>query len=449
MARENLILLRVLPNRTVAGRASVEIYRPFFLAGILTVLTAGCALGAFALLGISRAGTYTASAWTPHILAHANSQLFGWVGFFVIGFALQEHPPAEAKVRLFHLLASISLIALTAGIVLRFIAEPLVLTHRVLGVSVGLAACYCQILGVLVFLINQRVTRFKGVRGWQSYFVTGSLGLFLIIALAEPFIFLGSHQAEAIANTQFIAEWFPPLRDAQFLGFVTMMIFGVSLTKFHTCFGMPEANRSCGLLGLLWWVVGLVLHVTGHIWAYRHSFAGASSTAHFVGSLCLAVGAVYVVVATNVFANVQKKLRSHKFIRAAYLWLLVAGLLMIVEPLHLRYTDQLFSHAYTGAIRHALTVGFISQMIVGVGSHVIATMKDLGDSKLNPLWATFVLLNIGNLGRVACEIGTDYDKFFFLPMGLTGFLELAGLALWAIPIAKIILPRRRLVHHGA
>lgn len=63
--------LRVLSNE----RAAVNIYRPFFLAGLFTVATAGCLLGAVALAGIALNASYTIGAWTPYILAHANSQL--------------------------------------------------------------------------------------------------------------------------------------------------------------------------------------------------------------------------------------------------------------------------------------------------------------------------------------------------------------------------------------
>lgn len=333
---------------------------------------------------------------------------------------------------------------------MRFAAEPLVLTNRAFGISLGLAACLLQIVGVVLFLMNRVLTRHRNGLNteWQSWFVSGSLAWFLLISLAEPLIFLGSHQASNLASTQFIAEWFPPMRDAQFLGFVSMMIFGVSLTKLNTCFGIGKADRTNGLMGLAWWTLGLILRITGHVWAYRHGFEGASNWLHFVGGLCLTIGAVYVVVASKVFGDVQKHLRSHKFIRAAYTWLLVAGLLIVIEPIHLRLTGQQFSHAYSGAIRHALTVGFISQMIIGVGSHVISTINDLNETKLPSLIATFWLLNVGNLGRVAFEIGTDYNRAFFAPMGVTGFLELTGLILWATPMLRNMFPKLLLVRDG-
>jgi cbb3-type cytochrome oxidase subunit 1 len=118
-------------------RADVNVYKRFFLMGILTVLTAGCTLGAIALVGIAGKGSYTTSAWTPYILAHANSQLYGWVGFFIMGFALQQHAPSIRRAKLFDRLAWSSLILMTVGIALRFVAEPLASVDPGVWVPVG------------------------------------------------------------------------------------------------------------------------------------------------------------------------------------------------------------------------------------------------------------------------------------------------------------------------
>lgn len=456
MARPNLIPLRIVPTEIAqAGaddRANVEIYRPFFLAGLLTVLTAGCLLGAIALFGIAQAGSYTISGWTPHILAHANSQLFGWVGFFVIGFALQHHPPTIAKARTFHVLAWTTLWLMATGISLRFVAEPLVLSNRALGLPLGVIACALQTVAVLLFLANTTTTRHRTGRPleWQSTFVFASLFWLIVVAIAEPFVFLGSHQVDRADSIRFVAEWFAPLREAQFLGFVTMMIFGVSFAKFSTCFFAMSANRANGLMGLGWWTLGLLMRMFGWIWAFRNGMQGDVQKFYFVGGCCLALGAAHIAFASGIFGHLEKSIRSHKFLRAAYVWLLISGALLIVEPLHLRALGQPFSHAYTGAIRHAVTVGFISQMIIGVGSHVAARMNDLDDAMLPKLWPTFWLLNMGNAARVACEIATDYTDLAFRPMGLTGFVELAGLALWGVVMVRTMAPRlaSRWVHNA-
>ncbi|MER3462692.1 MAG: hypothetical protein C4342_06845, partial [Armatimonadota bacterium] len=148
-----------------------------------------------------------------------------------------------------------------------------------------------------------------------------------------------------------------------------------------------------------------------------------------------------------------ERFSSQKFIRAAFGWLVIGAVLAALEPAHIALIGEPFSHAYSGAIRHAITVGFISQMIVGVGMHVVARMNDVPPSLERPLWATFWLLNVGNAARVGLEIATDFAETAFLPMGVTGFVELLGLLLWATYIVRIMLrgpqlPARAALHHA-
>lgn len=449
MAVRQLTPLRIVPNRVPpesSQRASVEIYRPFFLAGILSVLTAGCTLGAIALLGIALKGSYTTDVWTPYVLAHANSQLYGWVGFFIMGFALQQHAPTRAKVKLFHLLAYWSLGLMAAGIGLRFAAEPLVKSDPAIWLPVGVFSCMLQFVAVLLFMANTQITRHRTGEPltWQSRFVFASLGWLLIVSAAEPFYFAKAHQADPVKGILFVAQYFPPYRDAQFLGFVTMMIFGVAFTKMNSCFGAKPAHEHLGRTALIFWNVGLIARMLGWIGYFRADMQPGTNWLYNLGGIALALSAILLVVATRLFEKLEARYASHKFIRGAMTWLLISGALILLEPLHLRLAGIPFSHPYAGAIRHAITVGFISQMILGVGMHVIGRMNDIPDSAQRSLWKVFVLLNAGNAARVALEIATDYSPSSFKLMGFTGFIELTALVLWAWHVVKPMIARRRL-----
>jgi hypothetical protein len=164
---------------------------------------------------------------------------------------------------------------------------------------------------------------------------------------------------------------------------------------------------------------------------------------YWTGGVALAVGAVVLVRSSRMFESLEFASPSQKFVRGAFSWLIVGGVLMALEPFHLALIGQPFSHAFTGAIRHAVTVGFISQMIVGVGMHVVARMNNVPRELEKPLWATFWLLNLGNAGRVGLEIATDYSPGAFLPMGATGFVELTGLALWGAYLFGVLNGARK------
>src|SRR3972149_11370449 len=73
-----------------------HIYRRFFKAGILVVLTAGCTWGAVNLLEIGLAGRFLQMRLLPAIHAHAHAMVFGWGGLFVMGFAYQLFPRFKA-----------------------------------------------------------------------------------------------------------------------------------------------------------------------------------------------------------------------------------------------------------------------------------------------------------------------------------------------------------------
>ncbi|MBS1717636.1 MAG: hypothetical protein JSS72_07880 [Armatimonadetes bacterium] len=429
-------------------RVVTEMYRPFFLAGVLSVLTAGCLLGALALAGISMKGSYTTPEWTPYVLAHANAQLYGWVGLFIMGFALQQHAPRRSKAELFYKLAYSSLACMIAAVTLRFVAEPIVVGNQGVGMALGVGASILQIVGVILFYANTTLTRYNDGRGltWPTTFVFASMFWWPLVAIAEPFYFFYSHSGSPMERIRFVAEYFPPYREAQFLGFVAMMIFGVAFVKMSDCFGAKAPHRQLALMGFVGWTVGLLMRMVGWVVYFRGDLDPAHQGLYFNGGAVLAVSAGVLLVALRMFEPLEFSVRSHKFIRGSMFWLGVSGVLLILEPLHLARTGQAFSHAYIGAVRHAVTVGFISQMILGVGAHVVARMNDLDISRLAPLATAFWLLNLGNAGRVSLEILSDYTPNAFAPMGVTGFIELTGLVIWAVNVFSPVLQRKVLAH---
>jgi hypothetical protein len=363
-----------------------------------------------------------------------------------MGFALQQHPPTLGKLALYQRLAWTSLALMAVGISLRFIAEPMVESDPQAWVPVGVWACVLQAAAVGTFMFNTWYPRYRsGDRpGWQTLFVYASLFWLFVVSFAEPFVFALTHQADKLASIQFVARWYPALREAQFLGFVAMMIFGVSLVKLNSCFGVRQANKTLGRSAFVVWTVGLLMRMVGWVYAFDHGFANGSQNYYYAGGILIAIAAVMFAITSRIFEPVEEPQRSHKFVRGAYGWLIVAGLLVVWEPFHLSLLGVPFSHAYTGAIRHAVTVGFISQMILGFGAHVIARMNDLDEKSLAPLWSVFFLVNLGNAGRVALEIATDFTPAAFAPMGLTGFIELVGLAIWAYNVSRPLMASRRL-----
>src|SRR5262249_47199172 len=111
-----------------------------------------------------------------------------------------------------------------------------------------------------------------------------------------------------------------------------------------------------------------------------------------------------------------------------------------------------FSHAYYGATRHAITVGFISLMIVGVAAKVVPTLNGVDVRTLTRLWVPFWLINGGCALRVIGQTLTDFTAVSFPFTAASGLLECLGLAVWGVHLWSImagrVWPRARIAPSG-
>jgi uncharacterized protein involved in response to NO len=94
-------------------------------------------------------------------------------------------------------------------------------------------------------------------------------------------------------------------------------------------------------------------------------------------------------------------------------------------------------HAYVGAYRHALTVGFITTMMMGMAYRIVPVFRGV------PLWSThlrdltFWLLAVGNVIRVLFQsLSAAAGPVWLRVAGISGVLELAALVLFAINLWK-------------
>jgi hypothetical protein len=162
--------------------------------------------------------------------------------------------------------------------------------------------------------------------------------------------------------------------------------------------------------------------------------------------LLLAIGAGLIVLPWRLWHALPGEARfdrSGKFLRIAFAWLAVSFTLLLLMPVYQWISGIAFSHAYYGAIRHAITVGFVSMMIVAMGAKVVATLRGIEADRLPSLATVFVLLNLGCLLRVGLQIGTDWHPAFFRLVGVSGMLEWTALALWSAHLAAMMLGRGR------
>jgi hypothetical protein len=419
------------------------IYRPFFIAGIATVLTLGCVWGAINLLaiGLNRNFSTISYSW---ILAHGHAMVFGFVGFFIMGFAYQVFPRFKQTTLWRPKLAFASLPLMVGGIALQTVAHLIVPSTAAMPLE--LIAATAQLGSVIIFgvaIVN--TARRADKTEVYDRFVYAALVWFVIAAIANPIIFklfeLPGSREQLLFN---LATFNIPYRDVQLMGIAIVMILGVSLRFLPHAYGLRQPSRA--------WRNFLFWGVNGALFVGAISFiAGMAGHNHWLLALQWLSTIVLLGIAVGtphqfrLFGPVPEndKDRGLKFIRAAYVWFIVATVMLVFVPVYnfgiympLTGSHVPFSHAFFGAYRHAITVGFIMMMIVGVSSKVVPTLSGLNVRRGASLWPTFILLNLGNMIRVTFQIATDFTPNAFPIMGVSGFIEVVGLTLWAYELVR-------------
>ena len=418
-------------------KASLQdyIYRRFFKAGVAIVLTVGCLWGAINLLQIAIGKNFLNLHLLPSIHAHAHAMIFGWVGMFVMGFAYQSFPRFKNTQLWRPQLANLSFYLLGIGIVSGMIAE--MMSPGLASLVLGATSAACEITAVILFLTILYRTAHQSVgphNPYEKFIATSFIWFFLGTVLEALFFFAKATAHSEHALIMRIALIDGPLRDIQLLGFAALIIAGVSQRFVPHVYGLakPVHDRQALIFGLM--NGSLILNIASYLLLLTtHSLYSAIGLE--LAYLLMPVWAVLLAIQIGVFGNPSQPDRTFKFIRAAYIWLLISCGMMPFFPIYGILTHQVFAHTYMGSHRHAFTVGFVSMMILGVSSRVVPILAGVDAKRMNSLWAPFILLNIGCAGRVLLQVLTDFIPNVAYPLiGFTGFIELAALGWWGIEL---------------
>ena len=421
------------------------LYRRYFRGAIAALLTAGATLGAALLFFIGLRGSFTSLDLFPFIQAHANAQVFGWVGLFVMGFSLQGLPRFK-YVRLWRPeRAAAAFIVMLIGLALRTMAPML----PAAGGPVAVIGGAFQALAALLFVtVLWRTLSSSTLREPWDRYVTAASAMFLLAAISEPVLtaaMVSAPNPEALVRR--IIDFAGPFRDIQILGFAGLMILGVAQRVLPTAFGFRDCGRRASGIAFLFLAGGLALDLAGWL-VFRSTREPAWAIASWGGTSMYAIGALILTFTMRGLTGGGSE-RSAKFIRAAFLWLVVACVLVVAQPFYSWAAGLRFSHAYAGAARHAFTVGFISLMIVGVSSKVVPILVGAAPGRLPALWAPFVLISAGNALRVVAQVMTDAVPTAAYPvLAVSGTFEVLGFAIWGAHILKLLGHRPREIPAG-
>lgn len=409
---------------TIKARADGSPVRVIFVA-LAVGLTLGAGWGVGLLLRIALGVGYgVVPADSVHV--HGVAQLWGWMALFV--FAVGTHllrqntkKPAPAW------LEQIAAVAIVAGLVIFFIGliDSIRLAMPWIDVAgSGLLGAAAGLFGVSV------IWSLKG-RGqkpllWHG-FVLAMVG-WLWVWAAGDWVLRWRYEGLAVLpdGARHLLIVLPVL------GFAVNAIYGFGIRLVPGLLNIGNLRPRCFATTLAVHNMGLVLLLMP--WRIAR-ITGAA--------LMVAGSAVYLVGQNGLRSKPSRQIfgidpRGHILVRVAFFWL-VAGLTMVVA----QQVWPGLPHAFAGAWRHALTVGFITTMILGVSQRMLPVFikQPLASNRL--MLASAWLIIVGNAGRVTLELATiGHWPWAFRIMGLTGLLELSALALFAFNLVWTVRNRR-------
>jgi len=392
----------------------------FITSGLLFMLFPGTLLGVWNLLQIS--GRESAGLISPAWLqAHGHAQVFGWIGSFLLGIGFYSIPKLRGDVTAAIRRAWLCWILWTIGVALRWSSTVYLWNWRVLLPASG-------ILELAAFLFFFRAVSQHRPESSSK----GGMEPWVWVVMAATFGFLAALVGNLAGSISVALHGsspaFPHRFDQRYLallgwGFLVPFVWGFSAKWMRVFLGLKPLREKVLLGTVLVNSAGVILVLFG-----------ITSTAVWF----FTTAAVLSVVAIRIFepGTQEPKTRGiHSsfpfFVRMAYGWLLVAALLGVAA----NFWDT--SGGIWGASRHALTVGFISVMVLSVGQRILpafAGMRLLWSPRL--MFGGLFVLTIGCTLRVSCEVLAyqGYANWAWQVLPLSALLELGGLTLFAINI---------------
>ena len=371
-------------------RSAQRLLLVFALTGLFFMLLPGTFLGVWNLISISAHHQRTISAaW---IQAHGHAQMLGWIGTFILGIGFYSLPKMAGQSTRFASSGWLAWGLWTSGALLRWFAGVYLWHWKALLP----ASALLELGGFLIFLQSSMKSHRPGMQGpsgkklqvWIVAVLAGTAGL-----LASLLMNLGA---------AFYVSWtgtdpaFPAPLESRLLfwlayGFIVPTIWGFSARWLPVFLGLKPVRESLLRAAL---IVDFAAVLAAQVGWFK------------VAPWLVALAAILSVQAFGLAGPAErpaKTLGVHPsfpwFVRVAYGWLIVATAIGIAAA----YYDR--ANGWTGAGRHALTVGFISTMVFSVGQRILPAfggMKVLYSPRL--MLTCLLLLNLGCTLRVTSEI---------------------------------------------
>ncbi|HHT9130506.1 MAG TPA: DUF1858 domain-containing protein [Candidatus Brocadiaceae bacterium] len=413
-----------------------KIYEKFAKTAIILTLTVGVTFGAIILTYIAVKSNFNSIYYTL-IQAHGHAQIYGWVGLCIMGFALYIIPRVKNTELKHRKLANICYGFIIIGISLRTIVQPI--PYNAIRFLLPISAIFESIsICLFAFIILRTVFSSNEKIGIFDKFFKAGIIWFLI----ATFMNLGMmHDLYKHSHYEIPRAVFSPYIHLYLFGFVFMFIFAINIRTVYAFLDIKPVREKA--VNLTFWI----MNISVPIYYVTHMLADKSVVAlrfSQVIAFPIAFAIIAFIYGLRIFERSTKELhdiimdRSYaKTIRTAYIWLIVSVIILLVIPFLGHGTEV--QKRFHGSLNHALTVGFITMMIIGYASKMIPTFKGINMHSIRLSNITFILLNMGCFLRVFSQIlvGTSGGKpLFYATLGTSGWFELAALGIFGYNLWK-------------
>src|SRR5579885_3343322 len=385
-------LLEQLATAAGAGidrgaEAATQAHRPFVAAALAVTLTLGAGWGAWLLFEIGLRGTFAAAS-AGDVVAHGEAQLWGFVALFVVGIALRFLPMTTARPRASRAFRAVLLAAFLWGVAGGFAWALAPADWPWLGPAGG-AGLAAAALGYLAFVVRQVGASLRPV--WAR----------LVLASAAWLALGGA--ATLTLRTVFAHDGPGGYGEPARLLLIELAVFGFALNAVYG-FGqkllsgfLGSATPRRGLIEAAFW-----LHNLG-VAAFVVAWAAQAALPSWLGSAAVAGGAALYAAGMRGFRRVRRtpprpelgERFLDRHVQLAFFWLLAGLGLVVAADLGEVAAGHRPGHAWLGAARHALTVGFLTTLMVGVGQRLLPVLGHTLLAWPRLVVPTFVLIGLG------------------------------------------------------
>ncbi len=423
-------------------------YQVFLAAALSLALLGGFMLAM--LLPIAGALEWDwGTRWQEFAQAHGQLQLLGFAGLFIAGMAFRLMPRFSGRPLAYPFAVRSVVVLIGGGVGLRSLA-PLFgndLAHGTLVISgavllfVGSIAFAAVIMRTLLHPESKaEATGWFFVLGAGALAATGSLNLILTVrAINDGIRMLPVGENNALVSIELY-------------GFILMFIGGIATRAVTTLAGQPRSQLVARIAA-----AALAIGAASQTGATLFSAIEEPSPNLYrmanVALLIIALALLLIVWATGIFHPRANRVASASqaqfwFVRAAFTWLVVSCLLLSWYAAGALADGKTLDQFEVDAVRHMLTIGVVTMMIVGMAMLVVpefAGRRLQHPHERGVMWALFIAINLAAALRVwpALEgIGwLSSDRYW--PMAAAGVLATTAVAAFAFMFAQSYLEQRR------